>query len=203
MVGDAVLENKPLWVIRLSKMILNEINEWYIFIVSYFPGRIGRVIRGFIIKRMVKKSGNHISIGVGVEITGHENVEIGNNFSIMKFSSIYAHAANIVFGSNISINSNTCIGAEDGGEIIIGSNVLIAQNVVLRASDHEFKDPNISIKEQGHTGGKIVVGDDCWIGANAVITRNVCIGSHSIVAAGAVVTNDVEPFQSLLAYQPN
>ena len=38
--------------------------------------------------------------------------------------------ATIKMGSNISINSNTCIGA-DGGEIIIENNVLIAQNVVL------------------------------------------------------------------------
>jgi len=188
-------------MLRLLKIILSEINEWYIFMISYLPGCIGRVIRGLIIKRMVKKSGNHISIGVGVEITGHENIEIGNNFSIMRFSSIYAHESNLVLGNNISINSNSCIGAADGGEIVIGSNVLIAQNVVLRASDHDFNNAKIPIKEQRHSGGKIVIGDDCWIGANAVITRNVCIGSHSIVGAGAVVTKDVEPY-SIVAGVP-
>jgi galactoside O-acetyltransferase len=72
--------------------------------------------------------------------------------------------------------------------------VLIAQNVVLRASDHEYSDIDIPINQQGHTGGQIIIGNDCWIGANAVIARNVKIGDHSIVAAGAVVTKDVEPF---------
>ena len=38
------------------------------------------------------------------------------------------------------------------------------------------------------------LGDDSWVGANAVITRNVIIGNHSIVAAGAVVTKNVEPY---------
>ena len=50
--------------------------------------------------------------------------------------------------------------------------------------DHEFGSIEIPINKQGHRAGKIIVGDGCWIGANAVITRNVTIGGHSIVAAG-------------------
>ena len=38
------------------------------------------------------------------------------------------------------------------------------------------------------------LGDDCWVGANAVITRDVKLGDHCIVAAGAVVTKDVDPY---------
>lgn len=44
------------------------------------------------------------------------------------------------------------------------------------------------------SAGKIIIGDDCWIAANAVITSGVVIGSHSIVGAGAVVTSDIEPY---------
>lgn len=179
---------------RLLKKIVREILTWFNFIVSYIPGYTGLLIRELVIKRKIKKSGNRISIGIGVEITGYENIELGNNINIVKYGSIYAHNATLKIGNNFCMNSNSCIGAADGGEIVIGNNVIIAQNVVLRASDHEFKDINIPIKEQGHTGGKIIIGDDCWIGANVVITRNVTIGSHSIVAAGAVVTKDVEPF---------
>jgi galactoside O-acetyltransferase len=47
-------------------------------------------------------------------------------------------------GDNISSNSNTCIGAANGGEIIIKNNVLIANNVVIRATDHAFE----SVKNQ-------------------------------------------------------
>lgn len=42
--------------------------------------------------------------------------------------------------------------------------------------------------------GDIVVGDDVWIGENAIICSGVTIGGGSIVAAGAVVTKDVEPY---------
>ena len=49
--------------------------------------------------------------------------------------------------------------------------------------------------------GEIIIGDGVWIGANVVVTRNVTIGAHSIVAAGAVVTRDVEPY-SIVAGVP-
>jgi len=186
---------------RIFKAISAEIPMWVEFIVSRFPGRTGWVLRKASFRKKVQHSGKNISIGIGVEILGGNNICTGDNISIMKYTSLYAQGnATIKMGNNVSINSNTCIGA-DGGEIIIGNNVLIAQNVVLRAADHEFKSIKIPIKEQGHIGGKIIIGDDCWIGANAVITRNVTIGSHSIVAAGAVVTKNVDPF-SIVAGVP-
>lgn len=187
---------------RTFKAGSSEILAWLDFAISYTPGRIGCLIRRSVFRRTVEKSGKNINIGIGVEVTGGENIQTGDNISIMKHSCLYAHnGATIRIGSNISINSNSCLGAADGGRIVIGDNVLIGQNVVLRASDHEFKSIQIPIKEQGHTGGKITIGDDCWIGANAVITRDVVIGDHSIVAAGAVVTRDVEPF-SIVAGVP-
>ena len=186
---------------KIFKVVLSEISMWIEFIVSRFPGRTGRAFRKIIFRKKVQYSGKDILIGIGVEIFGGNNICTGDNITIMKYSSLYAQGTSTIkMGSNITINSNTRIGA-DGGEIIIGNNVLIAQNVVLRAANHGFKSVKIPIKEQGHIGGKIIIGDDCWIGANAVITPNVTIGSHSIVAAGAVVTKNVESF-SIVAGVP-
>lgn len=42
--------------------------------------------------------------------------------------------------------------------------------------------------------GNIVLGDDVWIGENAIICSGVTIGQGAIVAAGAIVTKDVEPY---------
>ena len=178
----------------MFKKLLREFSIWTNFIISFLPGASGRLLRGILIKKLMKKSGKNISLGVGVTIKGYKNIEMGSNITIMEYSRLYAEDAVLTLGNNIGINSNTTIDASCGGNITIGDNVIIAQNVVLRASNHKYNDIDIPIIQQGHTGGQIIVGNDCWIGANAVITPNVKIGDHSIVAAGAVVTKNVESF---------
>lgn len=44
------------------------------------------------------------------------------------------------------------------------------------------------------TKGDIIIGDDVWIGQNAVILSGVTIGQGAVVAAGAVVSKDVPPY---------
>jgi len=163
-------------------------------LLKYFPGNMGISLRRKYLSKKIN-CGENVNFGLGITVTGENNISFGKNITIMDFSYLYVHnEGHLKIGDNFSMNTNSCLGAADGGEIIIGNNVIIAQNVVLRAADHEFKSVIIPILEQGHIGGKIIIGDDCWIGANAVITRNVTIGSHSIVAAGAVVTKNVEPY---------
>ena len=70
--------------------------------------------------------------------------------------------------------------------ILIGSNVRIAPNVQLHAAGHDPADPQL-----GETGADIVVGDDAWIGAGAIVLQGVRIGHGAIIAAGSVVTADV------------
>ena len=80
------------------------------------------------------------------------------------------------------------------GEIKIGKNVLIGPNSVIRSNNHNFKIFQKPINQQGMSEGKITIEDDVWIGAIVVILPNVIIGKGSIVAAGAVVTSNVETF---------
>jgi len=182
-------------MLRVFKVIFDEILFMADFVASRFPGRAGFVLRQAFFKIRVKKSGKNLRVGIGVEIKGGENICVGSNINIMKYTSFYANdKGKIRVGDNIGINSNTCIGAANGGEIIIKNNVIIANNVVIRAADHAFESVKKPIIKQGHNGGKIVIGDDCWICANVVITKDVTIGDHSVVAAGSVVTHDVEPF---------
>ena len=98
------------------------------------------------------------------------------------------------FGKNISFGKNVFINAgchfQDQGGITIGDGVLIGHNVVLATANHDLE-PSKSRKLHYKP---IVIGDNVWIGSNAVILQGVTIGEWSVVAAGAVVTKDVEPF---------
>ena len=143
----------------------------------------------------MKEAGSNLRIDAGVKVTGYENIKLGRDVTIFQYSKLEAHHNGILeIGNRVSINTNTCLAAADAGRILIGDDVMIGQNVVIRASDHEFSSTNLPIGEQGHVGGVIVIEDDVWIGANVVVTKDVRICAHSVIAAGSVVTKDVQPY---------
>jgi acetyltransferase-like isoleucine patch superfamily enzyme len=163
-------------------------------LVGSLPGRVGIYLRRWVFRFGARRVGSRLCLDTGIRITGWDNISIGDNVSIMRFGALHAHDGELRIGSNVSINSNTAIVPADGGIIEIADDVLIAQNVVIRASDHRHDATDRPINRQGHVGGNIFIDAGVWIGANAVITRNVRVGAHSIVGAGAVVTKDVAPF---------
>ncbi|MDO6566313.1 acyltransferase [Alteromonas sp. 1_MG-2023] len=77
------------------------------------------------------------------------------------------------------------------GKCCIGKNTLLGSGVHVMSgkSQHNFSDPDVPIKDQGGTFTKVTIGENCWIGNCALIMASV--GTGSIVAAGAVVVNDV------------
>jgi acetyltransferase-like isoleucine patch superfamily enzyme len=87
------------------------------------------------------------------------------------------------------------------GPVCIGNHVNLAQGITVTALNHNFADTNRRIDEQGISTRPVVIGDDVWIGANAVILPGVTIGRHVVVAAGAVVTKDV-PENTIVAGVP-
>lgn len=99
---------------------------------------------------------------------------------------------NISIGDNVYLNRNVFITARDAVEI--GNNVLIGPNVIINTGNHTFSDRDVPIVRQGHTSEKIVIEDDVWIAASAMILKGVRIGKGAVVAAGAVVNRNVEPY---------
>lgn len=99
---------------------------------------------------------------------------------------LYAPEA-LTLGSHIDIGE-FCVLRANGG-MRIGDRVLIAAHAVLTTRGHPEELPR-----WGKTlDAPIVVEDDVWIGSHATVLPGVTIGRGAIVAAGAVVTRDVEP----------
>lgn len=72
---------------------------------------------------------------------------------------------------------------------------MIGPEVMFLARSHRFDRTDIPMSVQGEEEMRlIVIGDDVWIGARALILRGVTVGDGAIVGAGAVVTKDVPSF---------
>lgn len=99
----------------------------------------------------------------------------------------------VFIGRNVNFNRYVTISACHGAEISIGDDCLIGPFVLIRSADHAFSDVTRPIIGQGHTPGRIVIGENCWIGGHVTITKGVTIGSGSIIGANSVVTRDIPP----------
>ena len=97
--------------------------------------------------------------------------------------------------SNIAVGNGTIIGDEsklDGRNgIIIGENVNFSTGVWIWTEQHDMNDPDFRVNDKG---GCVVVGDRAWLSTRTIILPRVQIGEGAVVAAGAVVTRDCEPF---------
>lgn len=97
------------------------------------------------------------------------------------------------FGKNITIGKDVFINSgchfQDQGGIQIGDGTLIGHNVVLATINHDL---NPEENRKNHYA-PITIGAHVWIGSNATILPGVTLGDWAVVAAGAVVTQDVPP----------
>ncbi len=137
-----------------------------------------------------KGKGSIIRSKTRMDVLPFQVFQIGKYSVIEDFSTINNGVGPVLIGNNSFIGmSNVII-----GPVSIGNNVIIAQNVVISGLNHEYKDVKIPIVHQPVITSEIIIEDDCWIGANVVITAGVTIGKHSVIAAGSVVTKEIMPF---------
>jgi acetyltransferase-like isoleucine patch superfamily enzyme len=184
--------------VSIINVILKELGEYFSFVLRFCPGKLGRLLRYTVYKKRFKSCGKRVSIPQAVFFKGLENIELGARIAFSPYNSIFAESgsyeASIKIGNNVSFNRNVMINADIKGTIIIEDDVIVGPNVVIRASGHRYENIHKPIREQGHHKGRIVIKAGTWIGANAVILPGVTVGKGAIVAAGAVVTKNLNDF---------
>ncbi len=130
-----------------------------------------------------------------VAVTDHEGKEhavrelfgsAGSNPNVLP-GFICDNGRNIHVGDNFLANYHVTI--LDIREVNIGDNVMIGPNTLISTVNH----PLTPMGRRKHLGiaKPVTIGNDVWIGGNAVILPGVTIGDNCVIAAGAVVTKDV------------
>jgi acetyltransferase-like isoleucine patch superfamily enzyme len=102
-------------------------------------------------------------------------------------------SARVRIGGGSFLNLGVMIAAQELVEI--GEHCMLANGCFVSDANHRHDDPRKPITWQGfETKGPTRIDDNCWLGANVVVTSGVSIGERSVIGANSVVTRDVEPF---------
>jgi len=153
----------------VSQALRSELEDDVGFLVRPWPGLLGFTLRYLVYKPLFHRLAGMPFIYPGV---------------------YFLHLNHISLGQGVLINSNSYIYAKGG--LSIGDNTLISPNCAIVAGDHDFS--HGLIMESPCLNQEIIIGRDCWIGANVVVVGGVKIGDGAVVGAGAVVTSDLEPY---------
>jgi maltose O-acetyltransferase len=109
--------------------------------------------------------GSHIH--AQVIIHSPDKVRIGKNVNIVEFVHMWG-----------------------GGGIEIGDNVIVASHTVITSETHN---KYARLFRESTQCSPVSIGDNCWIGAGAIILPGVHIGQGCVIGAQAVVTRDIPP----------
>lgn len=107
-------------------------------------------------------------------------------------TSIFSPHRKVVLGNRVQFGKYCDIQCD----LVMGNDILVAKYAAfVGRDDHRIDVVGKTIWDSGRGDRfEVVVGDDVWIGLNAIIVSGVTIGRGSVIAAGAVVSRDVPPY---------
>ena len=170
-------------------MLLKKIRKWlffllYCFVAKHLPvscnpgGRLGKHLRYLCSRNLLKKCGTEVNVESGADFLFGDTIEIGNRSGI---------------GVDAWIRA----------ELVIGNDVMMGPGVIIYGRYHNYERIDIPMNKQGMGDySPVIIEDDVWIGARAIILKGVTIGKGSIIGAGSVVTKSVAPY-AIVAGNPS
>ncbi len=147
---------------RLLWIFYNQFHYGYI-------EKFRKKIKVYFWRQFLKSVGKDVVIHPSVLIRGAENIVLENNVNVNHGSELYG-----------------------AGGLTIREGSMIAYNVMIFTDSRKFKSKYPLKSLKGRIVKPVIIGSDVWIGAGAIILPGVQIANHAIIAAGSVVTNNVD-----------
>lgn len=155
----------------LRKVVLWSLESMFNMVLSPLPIVGGSQIRKWAYKPLFKRSGRGMMTTPGVK---------------------FLHSYNISIGDRCSLSYGTMLNGRGG--LTIGDDFTTGPDVLVLTVKHNYLDSNRKVLEQGEYEASVVIGNDVWCGARATILPGIEIADGTVVAAGAVVTKNTEPY---------
>jgi len=141
-----------------------------------------------------------ITLGEGCSILSNSilrngnEVKLGDKSSIASYCQIFpreeGHDGKLLIGEASNIGDHSIIDTSD--DVIIGDQVAFGPHVIVYTHDHDYKSNAFAAWKGDLKKEKVIVEDGAWVGARVTILPGVRIGHRAIIAAGSVVTKNVE-----------
>jgi acetyltransferase-like isoleucine patch superfamily enzyme len=147
-------------------------------------------LRGiFLVHRVSVRGRPRLGGRGGLRLAVSGEMRVGSSFRIrasqFPVQITVREGAHLSIGDDVFLNQGTNILAAAG--ITIGDHFRMGDLASIRDSDAHEVDPSSGVKSS-----PVRIGRNVWIGRQAVVMPGVTIGDHAVIAAGAIVTSDVE-----------
>lgn len=114
------------------------------------------------------------------------HVSIGTASSIHRCCRFY-RPSGVTIGAHSVVNRNVLLDGRTG--LHIGNNVSVSEGAAILTLEHDPNSPTFDLR-----GAPVVIGDRVFVGVGAILLPGISVGEGAVIAAGAVVTHNVEPY---------
>jgi acetyltransferase-like isoleucine patch superfamily enzyme len=180
------------------------------------PGALGLALRGTFYRPLFRQLGRGVVLGRGIVLRRPRRIEIGDRAIVDDDCMLDARgsAQGVTIGEGALVSRGAILSCKEGpitvgaranlgwrcvvssvGGVVIEEEALFASGCYVGGGRYHLDDRARSVASQGSfSKGPVHVGRGSWIGAHAVILDGVRVGDGAVVAAGAVVADEVPPF---------
>ena len=122
---------------------------------------------------------------------GNKGIALGDNVYVGRNSIVYCKGGNITLGNNVNISANCIIFSSNDLEMKQGS-MVGAYCYLLSGGEYDYKSELPFAQQTGMgTKGPLTIGENCWFGARVTVLDGASIGNNCVIGANAVVTRPV------------
>lgn len=136
----------------------------------------------------------NVYIGKHCALKGKSNIVLEDGVTVRPYTQIWSEGGTVRIGNGSEIGERCRISIANYLEI--GKKVLLSPNVYITDCDHEYRNIDVPVIDQGivQRGQKVSIGEGSYIGINTVIVGNVKIGKHCVIGANSIVNKDIPDF---------
>lgn len=137
--------------------------------------------------KLPKLLSSYIASGALITISKGKLTFKGKFYS-RRFLTVNINGGDVIIDEGVFFNQGVSINSHE--LVTIGKNTILGENVKIYDHNHRFR-VAIPVLQQGFKSKPVHIGNNVWIGTNAVILSGVSIGDNSVVSAGSVVRNNI------------